>query len=55
MNQRKAALSRLVESFRHAQQTAFVMLPFAKSSQAILDDDDRSVDNQTEIERAQTH
>src|SRR3546814_2471848 len=35
--------------------TPFMLLPVRQSGEAVFDDDNRAVDDQTEVERAETH
>ena len=44
-----------VKPLLQTEQPVFMMLTLGKTAQAIFNDDDRAIDNQTEIERAETH
>ena len=44
-----------MEPLAQREQSAFVVLTFGKPSHAVLDHDDRAIDDETEVERAQRH
>src|SRR3546814_10214658 len=50
-----AGAHRLLETFAKIEQTPFMLLPVRQSGEAVFDDDNRAVDDQTEVERAETH
>src|SRR3546814_15773172 len=50
-----AGAHRLLETFATIEQTPFMLLPVRQSGEAVFDDDNRPVDDQTEVERAATH
>src|SRR3546814_2048405 len=45
----------LLESLAHVEYSPLMLLPLGHASQEVLDDDDRAIDDQPEVEGAQAH
>ena len=47
--------TRFGQPLTQGKQASFAMLPGRKPGDAVLDNDDRTIDDQPEVERAQAH